>query len=210
MLPRARYEQWEDLVPNLQVGDIVLFQGTYLASQLIRGITGSYWSHVGMVFDIMHPDAENRIALVIEALDRIEIHRLRIYMNRYGIKRIGVKRFPGLTEEQRQHIRGFFLETIDVPYDWNRVYTFFLSGLLARISNLDVTDYLTKRGVTPENFVCSTFVQRAFYLALPPGERDRAIFLARKNLNLLEKLEVCTPADIARSTNTEWLWNPHH
>ncbi len=207
----ARYNDWEDLVPNLQVGDIMLVQNILPISNVVRSFTGSYWSHAGMVFEIMHPDAENRIALVIEAQDNgIEIHRLRIYANQLGIQRLGFKRVPGLTDEQREKIRSFFIQNIDVPYDYGRIYSFVFGTLFAKIFKKDISDFVTRKGVSLENFVCSTFVQRAFYLALPPGERDRAVFRKGSGLNLLEKLEVCTPSDIAHSANAEWLWNPRH
>lgn len=210
MLPKPKYTEWGDLVPNLEIGDIVLISNVLPTSRMIKFFTNSYWSHVGLVFDILHPDSKNRIALVIEAIDQIEIHRLRVYMNNLGTRRIGFKRFPGLTDEQRQKIRGFFLENVDMPYDWNRIYSYLASGMIARLSGIDVSAYLTRKGITVENFVCSTFVQRAFYLALPAKERDRAIFRRNPKLNLLEQLEVCSPSDIARSENVEWLWNPHY
>lgn len=210
-MERARYTQWNDLVPDLQVGDIMLVQNIQPISKIVRSFTNSYWSHAGMVFEIMHPDAENRIALVIEAQDNgIEIHRLRVYVNQLGIHRLGFKRFPGLDDDQREKIRSFFMQNVDVPYDYGRIYSFVFGTLLSNTLGINISDYITRKGISLENFVCSTFVQRAFYLAMPPGERDRAIFRNAKGLNLLEKLEVCRPSDIARSTNTEWLWNPHH
>lgn len=43
----------KDAVPlRLQepdTGDLVLFSGRSLAARLVQGITGSYWSHVGIV-----------------------------------------------------------------------------------------------------------------------------------------------------------------
>ncbi len=209
-MKRARYTTWNGLVSNLEVGDILFIQNVKTLSKLVRYVTRSYWSHVGMIFEIMHADTQNRIVLVIEAQDAgIEIHCLHNYVNRLGINRIGVKRLPGLTEEHTQKIRGFFLNEVDTPYDYRRMYSYFLSALIARISGFDMSDFFIRKGVTLENFVCSSFVQRAFYLALPPRDRDRAVFRQGKNINLLQQLEVCSPTDIAKSTNTEWLWNPH-
>ncbi|HEX4869195.1 MAG TPA: hypothetical protein VFV15_00515, partial [Moraxellaceae bacterium] len=34
---------------DLETGDIVLFSGRGLSARLVQGVTGSYWSHVGLV-----------------------------------------------------------------------------------------------------------------------------------------------------------------
>lgn len=209
-MQKALFDRWDDVVPNIKVGDIFFIQNIQTTSRLIRTFTNSYWSHVGLVFEILHPDAENRITLVIEALPNgIEIHRLREYVNTLGSRRIGIKRFPGLKDEHIDRIKGFFLDTVDTPYDFSRLYPYFLSAFIERLSGVDVFDYLARKSITIENFICSSFVQRAFYLALPPEERERAIFRKGRGANLLYQLEVCSPADIARSTKADWLWNPH-
>ncbi|WP_419917500.1 YiiX/YebB-like N1pC/P60 family cysteine hydrolase [Candidatus Poriferisocius sp.] len=52
MKPRT----YEDLRPQLRTGDIVLFAGRSAVSKLIRCVTHSRWSHVGMIIRY-EPDA---------------------------------------------------------------------------------------------------------------------------------------------------------
>jgi hypothetical protein len=61
-----------------------------------------------------------------------------------------------------------------------------------------------------KNFICTSFAQRAYYLAVALEKRGRSLFLGHnRNLDFLQIMEQITPADIAQSKNTEWLFNPH-
>jgi hypothetical protein len=46
MLPNKPYVQMRD---QLKTGDLILFSGRSFAARLVRGLTGSRWSHVGLV-----------------------------------------------------------------------------------------------------------------------------------------------------------------
>ena len=48
--------EYADVRPELKTGDIVLMGGTSIFSRAIRMLTGSRWSHVGMVMKIDKPD----------------------------------------------------------------------------------------------------------------------------------------------------------
>ena len=49
-------KDYSEIRPRLKTGDIVLMGGTSLFSRAIRKLTGSKWSHVGMVIKIKEPD----------------------------------------------------------------------------------------------------------------------------------------------------------
>ena len=41
---------YDDLVPRLRTGDVVVFHGVSLASRVIERVTGSRYSHAAMVY----------------------------------------------------------------------------------------------------------------------------------------------------------------
>jgi hypothetical protein len=216
-MEQALYKTWQEALPHLQVGDFVLVR--YNESTLfwrgaigyyIRKAIGSHWNHLGLVFETPDVDPKGRDALIIEGLHKgMEVHRVMRYFEKPGQFDVGIKRFPGLTEAQRERMRGFFLDVLDTPYDYTRLFAFFFRRLFKSVFGVKVTEYIKHRVINIDQFICSSFAQRALYLALPPNERDRAFFRDDKSLTFLDQLEEITPADIAGSKNTEWLYNPH-
>lgn len=208
----ARYQKLEQAVQHLQVADIVLVRHRRGALyKYIREASESYWNHMALVFAVFEGlGPVRRDVLIVEALDKgIEVHRLQSYARDPEAYDIGVKRMEGLTDAERDRIRGYFLDVLDTPYDFTRLFVFLVKNAIARLGGNRALDYVKRKVINIDNFVCSSFAQRAFYLALPPDKRDRALFREGSDLNFLDQMEAITPGDIAQSKNTVWLYNPH-
>lgn len=204
-------QDWNDVVGRLQVADIVLVRharGTI--ERAIRKASGSYWNHAALVFEVLPSEGGKHDVLIIEALpEGVGIHRLRKYSDEPHRYDVGVKRMPGLSEEERLRIRTFFLDVIDTKYNFPLLIAYLFRSAIAKLFGVKGVDYIKKRIIKPDQFVCTSFAQRAFYLGLPEARRDTAFFRDDRDLSFLDRLVAITPGDIARSRNTEWLYNPH-
>lgn len=206
----------KEAVNGLEVGDLVLFhKRTGLFQRMIRRASGNaFWNHSAMVFDVIEVGGKKEVIL-IEALDKgIEIHRLDRYTNNERDYVLGFKRLPGLTEPQKERIRGFFLDAVDTPYDFVTALSWLFKQPVLKVLGMRVKDFLERLAIDPTLYVCTSFSQRAFYLALPPNERDRAFFISdhkeTMDLNFLFRMVDIAPIDIARSKNTVWLWGERY
>jgi hypothetical protein len=211
-MSRAPYKTIQDVLPHLEIADIVLFstRGNPI-SRLIKKKSHSYWSHVALVVDFPSMGAGSRDVLLVEAMDRgIEIHRLERYIRQPEKYRIGIKRVPGLTREERERIRGFFLDAVDTPYDFSRLFTFFLRSKIIRWLGRGALFFLARKLIHPNQFICTTFAQRSFYLGVSEAKRERVLFREDDDaVNFLHQMEEITPGHIAQSSRCDWLYNPH-
>ncbi len=57
---------------ELETGDLILFSGRTLAARLVQGLTGSYWSHVGLV--VRRPGREPLLWEATRASKLADIH----------------------------------------------------------------------------------------------------------------------------------------
>ncbi len=187
---RARYARLEDALPHLEIGDVVLIKGKQrFVSKIISKFTRSYWTHVAMVFDLPHSDPQTSDVLLVEALDSrgIEIHRMAYYLRQRDQYAIGIKRFPGLTDEERERMRGFFLSAVDKPYDMSRIFAMFISPFMLHWTGLPYVRTVTKKLLKVNQYICTSLVQRALYLAAAPEKRESTFFRRDKDLEFLEK-----------------------
>ncbi len=201
----------ERALKELRVGDIVLMRyhrgAIYRA---IREIDRSHWNHAALVFDVLDDGQGHRTILVIEAMPGgIEVHRLKRYLDDPKRYEIGFKRMPILDDQSRSRFLGFFLDVLGTPYDFTRLAAFLLRKYILRFGGAKAQEYLAKRAVNTDQFICTSFAQRAYYLAVPPELREKTLFRRDRSLDFLTRMEQITPGDIARSPNTEWLYNPH-
>ncbi|HVM90755.1 MAG TPA: YiiX/YebB-like N1pC/P60 family cysteine hydrolase [Verrucomicrobiae bacterium] len=202
----------ERVLKRLKVGDIILVHTRRPLSEWIRRATKSYWSHVALVFDIPTDGGLGHDHIIIEADDGqgVQIHRLSTYLNESGKYVLGIKRMKHMTDEERERFRGFFLDVVDTPYDTARLGAFFLLVAVNKLLKRDLTGYFARRKVNPDRFICTTFAQRAYYLAVAPERRREVLFRGHEaETGLLEQMEVIAPRDVATSPATEWLYNPH-
>lgn len=201
----------QEAADRLRVGDIVLFHNKKsLLFRRIQRMTGSYWNHAGLVFSISR-DGSIPTVLIIEAAPHgIEVHRLKVYTDQPEVFDLGVKRMPLLTDEYRDRFRGIFLDVLDTPYDHARLFGYLFRDFVLRRFGRRIHDALANRLLNTDYVICSSFIQRAYYLAVPPNMREKTLFREdQEDLNFIYRMEYITPADIARSKNTEWICNPH-
>ena len=194
--------QFRKVAAELQAGDIILLHTRFHAlSWLIRFISKSYWNHVAIVLTTFEDLPGFHSVLVAEAAeDGIEIHRMQKFLDN-GLYDFGVKRVAGLSKEDRDNLTGYILSNIDSPYDYRRLarngYAF-LTGDFKRFKNL----------VNDKSFLCSSFIQKAFYFSLPPEKRSQIIFLPPHDMERTS--EFITPGDFAKTHNTEWIFNERY
>lgn len=200
-----------EAIGRLEVADIVLVHHRRgVIERAVRKASGSYWNHAALVFENLQPEGRKPETLIIEALpEGIEIHRLDRYASDPSRYDVGFKRMPGLSDEERRRIRTYFLDVIDTKYNFQLLIAYLFRSAIAKVFGVKGVDYIKKRVIRPDQFVCTSYAQRAFYLGLPPVKRDKAFFRDDRDLSFLDRLVTITPGDIARSKNTEWLYNPH-
>ena len=99
LLPSRPYPQLRD---QLKTGDLVLFSGRTLASRLVRGFTGSRWSHVGLVVRL--PDMP-QTPLLWEATRASKVHDVMDGRPFDGVQLVAlddrVVSYPGLVAVRR-------------------------------------------------------------------------------------------------------------
>ena len=201
-IKQKREEAWAKIEPQLQVADIILSREKSWLSRAIRDATGSYWSHVSIVFSV--PDKHFNNILVISAeRTGIEIHRIQKYTKDFDFFDLGVKRIPDLSAKTREMVLSYVLNNVDLPYDYGRLFGLFIDYLGTRFLGRKIFHPICNESA----FICSAFIQKAFYSVLPENKKDSVVF-KDKNINKFF-LEEVTPADIARSKKCDWLYNPH-
>jgi hypothetical protein len=204
---KKRQEDWKKFVPHLQVGDIILTRDTSsIISRSIRKVTGSYWNHVLLVLAV--PDTRmlfHNILVIGAELRGIEVHRIQRYTHHFDHVDLGVKRMKGLSEGLKEKILAYAFNQLDIPYDFTRLVGF----IEKKVEDFFIPGnrHLRKFLMNKDAFICSSFVQKAFYDAMPPERKYEAIF--KNDFDATSSLEDITPADVARSKHLEWVYNPH-
>jgi hypothetical protein len=199
---KKKSEDWIKIQSKLKVADIILLRekGDFISS-VIRRFTKSYWSHAALVFVV--PDKKflfNNYLIIESNQSGLEIHRIQKYtkyLNRFDI---AVKRVPGLDKKIREKVVAFMLNNLDQKYDVARILAFFLKSF-----DLDLTKGLAPLFVNKEDFVCSTFIQKAFLDAF--REKKKLVDFSSEDEDDIEYL---TPKDIAKSKNCKWIYNKHY
>jgi hypothetical protein len=200
---RKKEKEFEEMTSNLQRADILLVRNRERYNIIAKGIqrlTDSYWNHAALVFSIKNEkNPLFKDTIVIEALAKgMELHRIDRYTRRPDKYDLGVKRIPDLSIEEQRKVRAFVLQNVDVPYDYPRIIGF-AWGLITGKYN----DYL----VNNDCFICSSFIQSAFYHSI--DEREKKI-LFRKVKEVSETtLGYTSPGDLAKSSESKWVYNRH-
>lgn len=206
-----KMNEWYVVENQLKTADIILVHGKNRIFKTIQERGNSYWNHLAVVLQAPQPALGIRGAFIIGAIDSgIEVHRLRKYSEEMDRFDIGVKRLPGLTDEMRQQILSYMLNKIDAPYDYTRLFGYIFEGVLMACLPKKLFKKVRRAIITsqPNSFVCSTFIQHAFFESVP--RKMQAKTFAREHLRSLMEIEEITPADFARSENYEWVFNPHN
>jgi hypothetical protein len=210
-MPKENRSRGEDSLPPLLPGDIILVRHKrHLARRFLRRIFGSYWDHAVMVIFPRDPAMHLSHTIVSESIRErgtytwwklrgVSLRPLTRFLSKPGKYDIGVKRVPGLTDEERERVVKYMLMNVDAPY-WTWSY---LKAALAAFFPPYRKIFLAR-----QRFSCSGFIQQAFFDSVEWDKRRAVIF--RDNLwSPIELQELITPADIARSDNAVWLHNEH-
>lgn len=157
------------------MGDLLCFRGKDLDSTIIRHLTRSEYSHVGLVFLY-----EGRVYCLeaVSAGMRLVLMSRRAKLYNGGIDYFRVQ---GVTEEQRRGAVGFAFELLGEPYNYRgilRFLWFLLSGNKDRIRQRD-------------GWFCSEVIAEAY-------RRQKAPLVQRR------AAAYTSPADLARSDRVKF------
>jgi len=204
-----KIKEWKKIESKLQVGDIILVKETKIYSKIIRKVTKSHWSHAVLVFFIPTKKMPFKNILVVGAETHgIEIHRIQKFTQKFKENYdLGVKRIPDLSNETKERALSFMFNNVDIPYDYIRLLAFLLSYITNKLKGKKDDKHLKKYLVNKDAFICSSFIQKAFFEAMPKDKKKSTLFTNKKDTEFF--MEETTPADIARSKNSKWIYNPH-
>lgn len=113
---------YNNLRNSLQTGDLLFCSGNYPISKAIEKVTGSVWSHVGIVYKV---ESLKRI-LLLESVEDVGVRfaPLSKYLEDYKGDRkpydgqMVIARFSGgLSQEQVNEIISFGMDELTRPYD---------------------------------------------------------------------------------------------
>jgi hypothetical protein len=202
-------EKKHGALPELRVADIVLVRHKkILMRSFLRRATESYWDHVALVLFPKDPKKGYSTHLMIEAIQYglnssikrgIEIHRLDKYLLDPDRYEVGIKRFTWLHNDVRERVRAFALMNVDAPYYPLSTSKFLIAAISKRFR---------RRLMRRQRYSCSALVQKAFYEAADWSIRTNVIF-REPGLTPIEIQEMASPADIANSPVTDWIYNKH-
>ena len=152
-LPAQRYA---DIRAQLQSGDLLFAAGNYLFSRLIRAMTRSTWSHVGIIY--REPQLQR--VLLLESVETFGVRfaPLSKYLNDYAGGKpydgeIVVARIAGLDHPRMTAAMGYGLDQLADPYDRSEVYRILARVLLGRVARQRRHD---------DAYICSELVHECF------------------------------------------------
>jgi hypothetical protein len=208
-LLRTPLEKRHGPLPELQVGDIVLVRHkNILMRSCLRRATGSYWDHVALILFPKDPKKGYSTHLMIESIQYglnsslkrgVEIHRLDKYLLDPDEYDIGIKRFTWLDDDMKDRVRAFALMNVDAPYYPLSTSKFMIAALFKGFR---------RRLMRRQRYSCSALIQKAFYEAADWSVRTHVLF-REPGLTPIEIQEMTSPADIATSPVTQWVYNKH-
>ena len=166
------YTQHSLLKLNVKPGDMVLFAGDNRTSQLIKFVTNSKWSHVGIVVGLknalfLFEASGPRTSSTLSMTGRTQIRKLDMTLNTYkgkvAIRHINepltepqlltlnqsVLKYLGVSYEK--NLGELLKSALDVPKSWLRIPI--IGGLLRK---------LTENRSNPTSFFCSELVSTIY------------------------------------------------
>ncbi|MDB5986286.1 MAG: hypothetical protein JWR16_1339 [Nevskia sp.] len=152
-LPAQRYADVRD---SLASGDLLFAAGNYLFSRLIRRMTHSAWSHVGIIY---REPLLDRV-LLLESVETFGVRfaPLSKYLSNYANGKpydgeIAIARIRGLDHARMTAAMRFGLDQLADPYDRGQVYRVLGRVLLGRVAR-----QLRRQ----DAFICSELVHECF------------------------------------------------
>ncbi|OGH90153.1 MAG: hypothetical protein A2469_03975 [Candidatus Magasanikbacteria bacterium RIFOXYC2_FULL_40_16] len=193
-------ERETGILPQLDQADIVLIRTKHnFLRHCLRKATKSYWDHVALILFPKNLEKGHFYDLIVESLNPrgVEIHKLEKYLTNPKKYDVGIKRIKNLNEKEKKETIEFMLMNIDAPYYKLSRIRFFFASL-----NEDLGRWLLRK----QRYSCTGLVQKSFYEAA--SAEEKAKFTFRNDYSSpFELQESTTPADIANSENTVWLYN---
>lgn len=200
-------------LPPLKAADIILvhIKGSPLRS-LIRRVTKSYWDHAAMIVysqddyklehNIIIENTKPLHSWIFFLLDYFpegtEVHRLNKYLNNPKKYDVGVKRVLWLSDEHRRRISSFMISAIDTPYWHLSLWNFFMAWIWPRYRKLFLRH---------QRWSCSALVQKAYYESVDNWPDRSKLVFKEGDLSPIEMQDIVSPAEIANSANSEWIYN---
>ncbi|ALQ51824.1 YiiX/YebB-like N1pC/P60 family cysteine hydrolase [Nitrosomonas ureae] len=173
---------YSDLRAKLKSGDILFASGDYLVSKAIQKVTGSPWSHVGIVFRL---DSIDRV-LLLESVEDIGVRfaPLSKYLNDYEDKRpykgrVVLARCKDVNSATVEGIATFGIDELTQPYDKDEI-----AKILARI-----TLGIGKKEKDRE-YICSELVHECFSHAGKEFAFNPKEFISPEDVWLDEKVSL--------------------
>ncbi len=207
MFPDELAAEWPGVESRLQTADILLFhKRTGPITRMIQRQTDSYWNHSALVF---YPKGDLLLAgpLIVEATyGGIEIHQMKKYTDHLETYDIGVLRYPGMKDTERQRlVMNFVLNNIDISYDYSRLIGLFFRPLL--LLSPAMNEWVLGRLIHRQNFVCSTFVHQAFRDFRKRGTIAPSARTGGPGLDPVPYEEMVAPGHLAFEPHFRWVFN---
>lgn len=219
---------------HLELADIVLFRrkGSFFARNLTR-LTGDFFSHAGLVFATPQTDPGFTKAYVIECTFKgVDITPFDHFLEKNAKYVICIKRFQGswLDARLQKAIRGHALNYIKAEYSFKTLTDLFFRAeahyLFPRRSPGHVRAQSLERAMQrdmklPRAFICSGFVQYAFYEGIQRAIQSGSVSLTesclsdcyfpaeRRSSSLRADLLSVSPQDMAESDKLSWKYLIH-
>lgn len=173
---------YSDVRAKLKSGDILFTSGDYLISKAIRKMTGSPWSHVGIVFRL---DSIDRVLLLESVEDMgVRFAPLSKYLNDYENGkpykgRAVLARCKDVTSETIAGLSTFGIDELTQPYDKDEI-----AKIMARIA-LGIG-----RKERDREYICSELVYECFARAGKEFAFNPKGFISPEDVWVDEKLSL--------------------
>ena len=197
---------------HLRHGDILLSRSPTFASQVIRFISGQFFSHAAVVFLLPQKLQHFTHTFVIESLfNGVGIANLESYTSwRNPVEEVGVLRLEGreFTKDFFRRANGTLLNELNKPYDFTRLWHLAVASVLGRKgggSQLPQKHRRFRRWY-PRQFICSGFIQFGFHQAAVEENIDTQDVILTNGLAnpSMDDLMGTTPEDLAKSDKLTW------
>lgn len=173
---------YSDVRSKLKSGDILFTSGNYLISKAIQKMTGSPWSHVGIVFRL---DSIDRVLLLESVEDMgVRFAPLSKYLSNYedgkpykGQAVLG--RCKDVTSETIKGLSTFGIDELTQPYDKDEI-----AKIMARIT-LGIG-----RKERDREYICSELVYECFARAGKEFAYNPKGFISPEDVWVDEKLSL--------------------
>jgi hypothetical protein len=197
---------------HLRHGDILLSRSPTFTSQIIRFVSGQFFSHAAVVFLLPQKLEHFTHTFVIESLFRgVGIANLESYTSwRNPVEEVGVLRLQGreFTKDFFRRANGTLLNEINKPYDFRRLWHLAWTSVFKPKSGGSQVHpkHRRFRRWYPRQFICSGFIQFGYHQAAVDEKIDtRDIILTNGLANpSMDDLMGTTPEDLAKSDKLTW------